>query len=79
MKKEEIVDRIKELKERRKAIILAHNYQIGQVQDVADYVGDSLGLSQKAAQVKAEVIVFCGVDDNCFISYSILVNHPQII
>lgn len=62
MKKEEIVDRIGELKEKRKAIILAHNYQIGEVQDVADFVGDSLQLSQKAAQIReAEVIVFCGV------------------
>lgn len=62
MKKEEIVDRIRELKERRKAVILAHNYQIGEVQDVADFVGDSLQLSQKAAKIKeAAVIVFCGV------------------
>jgi quinolinate synthase len=62
MKKEEIVDRIGELKEKRKAIILAHNYQIGEVQDAADFVGDSLQLSQKAAQIReAEVIVFCGV------------------
>ena len=62
MKKEEIVDRIRELKKRRKAVILAHNYQIGEVQDVADFVGDSLQLSQKAAQIKeAAVIVFCGV------------------
>ena len=62
MKKDEIVDRIGELKEKRKAIILAHNYQIGEVQDVADFVGDSLQLSQKAAQIReAEVIVFCGV------------------
>jgi quinolinate synthase len=62
MRKEEIVDRIRELKEKRKAVILAHNYQIGEVQDVADFVGDSLQLSQKAAQIReAEVIVFCGV------------------
>jgi quinolinate synthase len=61
MKKEETVNRIKKLKEERKAVILAHNYQIGEVQDIADYVGDSLGLSQKAAQVKEDVIVLCGV------------------
>jgi len=62
MKKEEIVNRIKELKEKRKAVILAHNYQIGEVQDVADFVGDSLQLSQKAAKIKeADVIIFCGV------------------
>lgn len=59
--KEEIIRRIKELKIKRNAVILAHNYQIGEVQDIADYVGDSLGLSQKAAQVEEQVIVFCGV------------------
>jgi len=49
------------LKEERNAIILAHNYQLGEVQDIADLVGDSLELSQKAAETTAEVIVFCGV------------------
>ncbi|HIE52681.1 MAG TPA: quinolinate synthase NadA [Armatimonadetes bacterium] len=52
---------IERLKQERKAIILAHNYQPGEVQDLADYVGDSLGLSQQAARTDAEVIVFCGV------------------
>ncbi|MGD8534385.1 MAG: quinolinate synthase NadA [Candidatus Aminicenantes bacterium] len=61
MKKAEIKDRIGKLKKERGAVILAHNYQVGDVQDVADYIGDSLGLSQQAAQVKEEVIVFCGV------------------
>lgn len=56
-----MIETIKELTERRNAIILAHNYQRGEVQDIADFVGDSLGLSQKAAQSDAEVIVFCGV------------------
>lgn len=55
-------DKIRQLKEERNAIILAHNYQIGRIQDIADYVGDSLGLSQKAAESDADVIVFCGVD-----------------
>jgi quinolinate synthase len=57
-----LLKKIEGLKKQRKAIILAHNYQIGEVQDVADYVGDSLGLSQNAARSEAEVIVFCGVD-----------------
>jgi len=53
--------RILELKKDRNAVILAHNYQIGDVQDIADLVGDSLELSQKAAKTDADVIVFCGV------------------
>ena len=49
------------LKQKLNAVILAHNYQTGDIQDVADYVGDSLGLAQQAAKTPAEVIVFCGV------------------
>ena len=53
--------RISELKSRLDAVILAHNYQWGEVQDIADFVGDSLELSRQATRVQAEVIVFCGV------------------
>jgi len=52
---------VRALAEERGAVILAHNYQVPEVQDVADYVGDSLGLSRKAAAAEGEVIVFCGV------------------
>src|SRR5687767_15938457 len=54
-------DRIRALARHRKAVILAHNYERPEVQDVADYVGDSLGLSREAAKTDADVIVFCGV------------------
>ncbi len=57
----ELEDEIRALKAARNAIILAHNYQIGEVQDAADFVGDSLELSIKAAGVRESVIVFCGV------------------
>ena len=56
-----IIEKIKDLKTRRNAVILAHNYQRGDVQDIADFTGDSLGLSQQAANTKADIIVFCGV------------------
>jgi quinolinate synthase len=57
----DVLTRIRELKKRKNAIILAHNYQLPEVQDAADFVGDSLELSRKAAGLAADVIVFCGV------------------
>jgi quinolinate synthase len=56
-----LVDKIQELKKQRKAVILAHNYQPGEVQGIADFTGDSLGLSVEASKTNADVIVFCGV------------------
>ena len=57
----ELIKKINELKTQRNAVILAHNYQIPEIQDLADVAGDSLGLSVQAANTDADVIVFCGV------------------
>jgi quinolinate synthase len=70
----ELQGEIKTLARRRNAVILAHNYERPEVQDVADFVGDSLGLSREAAKTKADVIVFCGVH---FMAETAAVLSPQ--
>jgi quinolinate synthase len=57
----QIVEKINKLRKEKNAIILAHYYQVPEIQNIADYVGDSLGLAQQAAQTKADMIVFAGV------------------
>jgi len=56
-----LIKAINELKKEKNAIILGHYYQKGEIQDIADYVGDSLALAQLAAKTEADIIVMCGV------------------
>src|SRR4030043_304687 len=73
-KQKTVEERILELKKARNAVIPSHNYQRGEVQNIADFVGDSLELSQKAAKTKADVIVFCGV---YFMAETASILNPQ--
>ena len=70
----ELSARIKELARERNAVVLAHNYERAEVQDVADFVGDSLGLSREAAKTDADAIVFCGVH---FMAETAAILSPQ--
>jgi quinolinate synthase len=74
MENDAIIEKILTLKEERDAIILAHNYQAGPVQDVADLIGDSLELSRAAATLDGSVIIFCGVD---FMAETAAILSPQ--
>ena len=74
MKLEAIIARITDLREKNNAIILAHNYQLPEVQDISDLLGDSLDLSMKAKKTNADNIIFCGVD---FMAESAKILNPE--
>ena len=72
--KQALIEDINYWRKERNALVLAHNYQIPEIQDLADYVADSLVLSQKAAQTPHDLIVFCGVH---FMAESVAIFSPE--
>ncbi len=75
--REELIDKIERLKRKKNAIILAHNYQRAEVQDIAEFIGDSLELARKAMATSASIIVFCGVD--FMAETAAILNHDKTI